>query len=453
LNFNYPSKIIFHVVLGILLFSVGLFAKLFFFGVIAYFLYQIISLPQKEKTVMVLKACAYIVGAEVLFRMTKAGIFYESSKYFVIFFMLIGMYYNGLSNRSYPYVLFLFLLIPSIVIASMTIGLDSNLRTNIAFVLSGPVCLGISALYSFNKKIRLKQLLDVLLYLGLPIVSLTAYLFLYTVSLEDIFRGTASNFAASGGFGPNQVATVLGIGMFVFCINFFLNSKDILVKAINIGLFGIMSYRGIITFSRGGVITAILMIFSFLVIFYYKSSSRNKRIITVSFFTIIFASAVIWIVSSNQTGGLIDKRYSNQDASGKLKEDVSAGRVDLFLGELEGFISEPFFGVGASGMKELRLQKLGYVVATHNELSRMLSEHGMLGIVMLLILIIVPLTYRINNKRNYFFYALLVFWFATINHSAMRIAAPGFIYALALLNVTYEKRPVHRKRLIKQRKD
>lgn len=402
---------------------------------------------------MVLKACAYIVGAEVLFRMTKAGIFYESSKYFVIFFMLIGMYYNGLSNRSYPYVLFLFLLIPSIVIASMTIGLDSNLRTNIAFVLSGPVCLGISALYSFNKKIRLKQLLDVLLYLGLPIVSLTAYLFLYTVSLEDIFRGTASNFAASGGFGPNQVATVLGIGMFVFCINFFLNSKDILVKAINIGLFGIMSYRGIITFSRGGVITAILMIFSFLVIFYYKSSSRNKRIITVSFFTIIFASAVIWIVSSNQTGGLIDKRYSNQDASGKLKEDVSAGRVDLFLGELEGFISEPFFGVGASGMKELRLQKLGYVVATHNELSRMLSEHGMLGIVMLLILIIVPLTYRINNKRNYFFYALLVFWFATINHSAMRIAAPGFIYALALLNVTYEKRPVHRKRLIKQRKD
>ncbi|MFP4845651.1 O-antigen ligase family protein [Winogradskyella sp. PE311] len=453
MNLNYPSKIILHIVIGILLYFVAFFSKIFFFGVIIYFLVNIFSSSKEKKTVEVLKACAYIVGAEVLFRMTKAGVFYESSKYLVIFFMLIGMYYRGLSNRSYPYLLFLFLLIPSILVASMNIGLDSNLRTNIAFVLSGPVCLGIAALYSFDKKISLKDLINVLLFLGLPLVSLITYLFLYTVSLEDIFRGTQSNFAASGGFGPNQVATVLGLGMFVFCVNFFLNSKETLVKAINIILFGIISFRGIITFSRGGVITAILMIFSFLIIIYYKSSIRNKRIIGSSFLAVILASAVIWVVSSNQTSGLIDKRYSNQDASGKLKEDVSAGRVDLFLGELEGFISEPFFGVGASGMKERRLQSLGYVVATHNELSRMLSEHGMLGIIMLLILIIVPLTYRVNNKRNYFFYAFLVFWFATINHSAMRIAAPGFIYALALLNVTYEKRPVHRQRIIQQRKD
>ena len=397
---------------------------------------------------MVLKGCAYIVGVEVLFRMTSAGIFYESSKYLVILFMFVGMYYNGLSNRSYPYVMFLFLLIPSIVIASMNIGFDSNLRTNVAFVLSGPVCLGISALYCYDKKIKFKQILDVLLFLGLPIVSLTTYLFLYTVSLEDIFRGTASNFAASGGFGPNQVATVLGLGMFVFSVKFFMNSKDVLFKVINLVLFGVMSYRGIITFSRGGVLTAALMIVTFLAIYYYKSNLRNKRIISTSFIAILVASAVIWAVSSNQTSGLIGKRYANQDASGKIKEDVSAGRLDLFIGELEGFISEPFFGVGASGMKELRLANQGQVIATHNELSRMLSEHGMLGVVMLLILMFVPLIYRVNNRRNYFFYAFLVFWLATINHSAMRIAAPGFIYALALLNVTYEKRPIHRKRLI-----
>lgn len=45
------------------------------------------------------------------------------------------------------------------------------------------------------------------------------------------------------------------------------------------------------------------------------------------------------------------------------------------------------------------------------------------------------------------FYAFLAFWFATINHSAMRIAAPGFIYGLSLLNVTNEKRPLHRKQI------
>ena len=54
------------------------------------------------------------------------------------------------------------------------------------------------------------------------------------------------------------------------------------------------------------------------------------------------SSSVIWVISSNQTSGLIDKRYSNQDKTGKDKEDISAGRVDLFLGELEGFINNPF---------------------------------------------------------------------------------------------------------------
>jgi O-antigen ligase len=189
------------------------------------------------------------------------------------------------------------------------------------------------------------------------------------------------------------------------------------------------------------------MIFAFLVFVYFKSSERQKNMIIASFFLLIMASSVIWIVSSNQTSGLIDKRYYNEDKTGREKDDVSAGRVDLFVGELEGFINEPFLGVGASGMKELRIKTYGKVIATHNELSRLLSEHGILGIIMLLILVFKPLEIRSRNRNNYFFYAFLVFWFATINHSAMRIAAPGFIYALALINLKNEKRPVHRKRI------
>jgi hypothetical protein len=69
----------------------------------------------------------------------------------------------------------------------------------------------------------------------------------------------------------------------------------------------------------------------------------------------------------------------------------------------------------------------------------------MLGVFILLILVLKPLAYRPRHKGNILFYAFLAFWFATINHSAMRLAAPGFVYALALLNITYEKkRPIHR---------
>lgn len=426
------------------------FPKIFFFGTIAYFLFKIIVAHPNDKTKTVLIGCAYLTGAEVIFRMTDAGLFYESSKYFIIFYIIFGMFYNGVSNKGYPYFIFLICLVPSIVIASTNIGIDASLRKNVAFVLSGPVCLGVSALYCYDKKIKLKQILDILLHMALPVVTLTTYLFLYTPSIKDIITDTESNFAASGGFGPNQVSTVLGLGMFVFCVNFFLNSKSVLLKVINIILFSLVAFRGIITFSRGGVLTAILMIFAFLVVVYSKSKRKQKNLIITSFISLVIISSIIWIVSSNQTNGLIEKRYTNQDKIGREKNDVSAGRLDLFMGELQGFIDEPFLGVGASGMKERRLVTLGRVIATHNELSRLLSEHGILGIFILLILIFKPLDMRSTNRYNYFFYAFLIFWFATINHSAMRIAAPGFVYALALLNIRYEKRPLHRKRIIEK---
>ncbi|WP_370000577.1 O-antigen ligase family protein [Winogradskyella sp.] len=448
---KYISKIILHIGFGVLLYFVSFFPKLFFFGVIGFFLFKIIIATPKEKSKAVLQGCAYLTGAEVIFRMTDAGLFYESSKYFIIFYIIFGMFYNGVSNKGYPYFLFLICLVPSIIVASTNIGIDASLRKNVAFVLSGPVCLGISALYCYDKKITMNQILDILLYLALPIVTLTTYLFIYTPSIKDIITDTESNFAASGGFGPNQVSTVLGLGMFVFCVYYFLNSKSNLLKIVNIILFSLIAFRGIITFSRGGVITAILMIFAFLVVVYSKSKRRQKNLIITSLISFVVISAFIWVVSSNQTNGLIEKRYTNQDKIGREKNDVSAGRLDLFMGELQGFIDEPFLGVGASGMKERRLISLGRVIATHNELSRLLSEHGILGIFMLLILIFKPLDMRSTNRYNYFFYAFLIFWFATINHSAMRIAAPGFIYALALLNIRYEKRPLHRKRIIQQR--
>ena len=53
----------------------------------------------------------------------------------------------------------------------------------------------------------------------------------------------------------------------------------------------------------------------------------------------------------------------------------------------------------------------------------------------------------ISSSLNKFVYAFICLWFATINHSGMRIAAPAFIYALALLNITNEKPPIHRKQL------
>lgn len=425
-------------------------AKLYFILVFAFFLYRVILAPNNKKTIEVLYACSYFVGAEVLLRMTNGAFSYEAIKYSIIIFSVIGMFYKGLSGNGYPYFMYLLLLIPSIFVASTTLSFDANFRTNIAFVLSGPICLGVAALFCYDKKVTMNQLHKLLFYMALPIVSHTVYIFFYNPSVREVLSNTGSNRAASGGWGANQVATVLGIGMFVFASRLFTKSPSVGLKLLNIVLFCAIGFRAFVTFSRGGVITGLLSILAFLVIYYSVVSRKKKNNIIAIFFLFCATLALTWMITSNQTSGYIDLRYANKDHIGREKKDLSTGRGELFKKEIDGFISSPFFGIGSSRAKDQREEIEGQGVTSHSEVSRILAEHGMLGVVALIILIFKPLDFRTKNKRNYYFYAFLCFWFATINHSSMRIAAPAFIYALALLNVTNEKHPVHREQLKQQ---
>ncbi|PKQ46751.1 hypothetical protein CSW08_01730 [Confluentibacter flavum] len=412
-----------------------------------YFIWRIIVSSNAEKTKAVLIGCAYFTGAEVLFRMTEGGIAYEASKYLVILFMLMGMFFKGLSGKGYPYFFYLIVLVPSILVASITLSFDARFRTNIAFVLSGPVCLGIAALFCYDRKVSYNLLQDVIKFMVYPAITTTTYLFLYNPSIRDTLSGTASNLEASGGFGPNQVATILGLGMLVMTIRIFLKSPSLFLKLLNLIILGAMTFRAIVTFSRGGVIAAMICIAAFLWILYLRSSYQQKGRIIGSFILFTMAILITWVISSNQTYGLIDKRYANEDALGREKSDVTTGRMEIFMEEIDGFLSSPFLGIGASRGKDIRVvEGIGHL-PSHNEIGRLLSEHGFFGVLIILILVIKPLAYHSSNKKNLFFYAFYFFWFATINHSGMRIAAPSFIYALTLLNVTNEKNTLYRKQI------
>lgn len=431
--------------MGVVLYSSRVVAMILFLCLIVYFLGRIILASESNKTREILLACAYFVGAEVLFRMTKSTISWEATKYLVIIFMLMGIFYQGMSGKGYVYFIYLIILVPAVVMASITLNYEANFRTNVAFVLTGPVCLGIVALFCFDRKVSYKLLMDMMLYISLPVIAMTTYIIIYNPSVKEVITNTASNPAASGGYAPNQVATALGLGMVAMIVRIFLASPNKVLKLINLFIFSLMSYRAVVTFSRGGVFAAIIVSVALLwTIYRYTSWKQKNRIIGL---LILFGIVVglSWMVSSTQTSGLINKRYSNEDALGREKEDVATGRVDLFMSELEGFMINPFLGIGASRTKDRRIEEEENRLPTHNEVSRLLGEHGLLGIAALSILILTPLVYRTKHKRNFFFYAAYCFWFATINHTGMRIAAPAFIYGLALLNVTHEKTTLRRK--------
>lgn len=446
---NYIKAILLHFLIGFGVYNFKVLSKIYLIVIFIYFTNQIFKASPSQKATKVLMACSYIVGAEVFLRMTGGSLLYETSKYLVILFTLMGLFTVKLNKQPIPYILYVFLLIPGILVAGFTATEQTTLRTAIAFNLSGPVCLGIVSIFCYKLKISYKNIHEILLYMALPLIAITTYLFLYTPDIRETITGTGSNFAASGGFGPNQVSTVLGLGMFVFSARFFMLSPTLFLKLLNGFLLAIISFRGIVTFSRGGIITALFMIAAFIYFYFRKVNTKAK--FRISRLVIVFASLglLIWLFSSIQTSGLIENRYANQDALGREKADISTGRSDLISFELEEFFKNPVLGVGVGKIKELRQIAEGIEAASHNEMSRILSEHGLFGLVAILILLITPLLIRIKTKSNIFFYSCYIFWFLTINHSSMRIAAPAFVYGLCLLDIKYKTNRIKKTQQIK----
>ena len=392
-------------------------------------------------------AAAYVAGSEVYFRMTDGMIFYETGKYMIIIFLLVGMFFKGTSSKTVPYWLFILMMVPGILVSAINISYGAEFRKLVAFNLSGPVCLGIVAVYCYYKKIKKSDFEKVILMLLLPLISNMFYLYLYTPSLKESLINVSANYSATGGYGPNQISTIFGMGFFLISTRLFL-VKDRLVNLIDFILLGLMGYRAVVTFSRGGVFTGIICISTFLIFYYYKMDRRSRSAV---FRKILFIGAVglgVWTYSLVKTYGLIGNRYTNKDASGRLKDDITTGRSELIETELHAFMNHPLLGIGVGKGKEYREEQLGIEIATHNEISRMLSEQGLLGLISLLILIFVPVVFWFKFENNYYFLAFLAFWFLTINHSAMRIALPAFVYGLALLYIVDDKKdPVYRKRL------
>lgn len=430
---SYLFLVLFHVVLGAMVYAVPFVSKIYGYFIFIFGIYYVIKKQNRNHEALI--AAAYVVGSEVFLRMTDGNPLYEISKYGVMIFIFIGMYFSGFSKGAAPYWLFLILLVPSVVLSTFALDLDTDIRKAIAFNISGPVCLGIASLYTYRRRISLEDTNRILLSMGLPIVTCMVYLTLYTPNVRDVVTSTQSNYETSGGYGPNQVATILGLGMFIFFSRIILDSKSKFQILINAFLAFNITYRGMITFSRGGMITGFLMIALLLFFLYFKSNFAGR--VKLNYVIVLLAVALIatWSYTSFQTGGLIDKRYANQDAAGRVKKSQLTGREEIAQDEIKIFFENPIFGVGVGKGVEVRKLDSPGAALSHDEITRMLAEHGSLGALALLILFFTPLILYLENKFNMFLLCFVVFWLLTINHAAMRTAAPAFVYSLSLLNV------------------
>jgi len=435
LNINLVLSL-FHIALGILL-VVGIVAKIYSVIIVVFGMLFIIRSKNQHNEAALWSAD--MVGAEVLFRMTGGMFFYELPKYSVLLFLFTGLFVEKRRhNVSVSYLIYILLLL--IGIAFVDIPYNESIRKAIAFNLSGPFLLGMSAIYFYKRKLDFGLLLKILFFMGLPIISMLSYMYFKTPNLGAISFVSDANAEASGGYGPNQVATILGMGIFIFMIHLIFKKRVFSLLLLDVLFFVYLIIRGMLTFSRGGMLTALLAIIAFL--FYYMVAVKDKAGNLVKIIGLLSLFGVgILLYTISITDGMIINRFTNKSTQGIEKKDFTTGRLKLLVSELNAFIEHPFFGVGVGGAKFERKENLGIDLATHNELSRLLGEHGLIGVFILMLLFFIPSKHILNQSylARAFLSAFLIFWFLTISHSAMRIAFPGFIYGLSLAVITFKE--------------
>jgi len=426
--------IVLHIILAWLVYKFPILAKFYATGLIT--LVFLFSFTVKNR-LWLIYLMAYVTSAEVFTRMSKGLFFYESHKYLIIILSLAYIFRRGLKKDALIFVLYLVLLIPGVI---KTMFLEANepsffiesIRKTVLFNIVGPVALGIAAMALVKEELTLEEFKELNFWILLPVITTVFYMIFKTPSLREIVFTTSAIKATSGGFGPNQVATILGLGMFSSFV-LLLTEKDILSKSIYLFFLALISYRAFLTFSRGGTIVGIIMI----LIFIYTSWRSDFVFMKTKSFLGIGISALILGISfylvMEVTSGIVLYRFTGKDRKGVQKKDITTGRIRLFEAELKTFYEYPFLGIGVGRAKIGRLKNMGFKGATHNEISRLLSEHGLFGIAALIVLLLAPIFTGALYKNNLFFYPFFAFWLLTISHSSMRLVAPALVYALSFL--------------------
>jgi len=383
---------------------------------------------------------AYIIGAEVFFRMSFAGLPYEFGKYAIIFLLSLGMIVDR-HQRSFPFliVLYMLLMLPTIPLTIEFYPDADAIKGKLFFNLLGPLSLMVSTLYFYQLRLTNKEFINISRAIAYGVFTM-ALLVLFKVgdyaSLEFTY---SSNADASGGFSGNQVSSAFGIGVAIIGINLVLKNRLFHYLLIDIGLLLLFIFQGLMTFSRGGMLTGLLAVFMGAIFFYFSNFSQLVSFLRHNFFKLIIAGGIAvgaFIVTDNVTGGYLSVRYFNVDERGfQQKEDLTTGRGDILKGDIALFFDSDLVGVGPGVSMWVRKTHNGF--AAHVEYSRMLADHGILGLIGIFILLGLPLVQffkllpRPTNQMV--FVSFMVMALPTMAHAAMRLGMVGFFYGLAFI--------------------
>ncbi len=369
---------------------------------------------------------AYITGVELLWRGTGATIFWETGKYSSSLFLLFSLIKRRkLAQASKIPLIYFLLLLPSIAL------MPSFDRQAIAFALSGPLLLATAGMYFSTVELNETQLKRLLIWLLAPILGL-GVLSAISVATADLTHIAIGSKATSADIDPNQVSSILGLGVFAASLLRHLEKKSGFVKLLMLLIVLWLSLQSALTFSRGGLYTGLLAMG--VATYFLMRDSITKSGTAIGLFLIaIIGYFILLPFANNLTTGALMTRLQDTDMTGR----------DLIIqADLLVFRNNPIWGVGP-GQSEALHALTFRMSAAHTEYSRLLAEHGSLGAVSLIILLGMASTKFVvlghSTLRRGFAVGSVAWALLYMVHAAMRLAAPAIMFGLANIKLEHDE--------------
>ncbi len=361
---------------------------------------------------------AYIASCEILWRGTEASLLSEYGKYAsILLSILLILRFRLLGKNLLWPLLFLILLLPGVLIAPFD-------RQAISYQLAGPVAIAFLSMAFGGITFTRKEIQQLLLATIAPAIAMGMFVIFMLLTNDVTFSGRGEDEAITGGIGANQVSSALALGATAAFFYIFLSGKDRRVRytmiASSLGLLTL----AVLTFSRGGVWTA-LGAAGLGSVFMIRDRRLFFRILGILVLLGLLGYFVLFPIVNRITGGTVVTRFSSLDTTDR---DV------LFQIDYRVFLDNPVLGVGVGQSPKYHFSAFGYPKPTHTEYSRLLAEHGFFGIAVMVLWALVFFA-RVLSRQDPLWKGISVGFTAWalmfMVHSATRMVAPSFAFGLA----------------------
>ena len=376
---------------------------------------------------------AYLAGCEVVWRMCKANIFWEFGKYSIALILVIGIMRIRIRRNRFLPIAYIALLLPSALLTFMALDLEAA-RQEISFTLSGPLAIALAVLFFSNIRMDADQLASAFYAFIVPVIGVSTLVLRSLLASDHVEFVNAANSVTSGGFGPNQVSSVLGLAL-MFVLLFLISRRLPLTTRLPLfALAAALAAQSALTFAQGGLAAALAGVAAAMFVIMRGNRRARVTITAIAILGLGITKLVIEPQLEDMTNGEINERYSSTKSSGR----------DIFVkAELALFVDNPIMGVGPGMGTYIRRERGMFFGASHTEYSRMLAEHGMLGLLSLACLIAmgvraVKRTHDVNGRAMSLAMVIWVALFLLVYST--RLATPAFVLGLAFAT-PYAARP------------